>query len=47
MKNIRKGERFTSSNLICLRPASGKSASMWFKYLGKKSKRNYQAGKPI
>ena len=47
MKNIRKGERFTSSNLICLRPASGKSASLWFKYLGKKSKRNYQAGKPI
>lgn len=46
-RDVQKGERFNKNNLICLRPAIGKSSSLWFKYLGKRAKRNYLSGKPI
>ena len=46
-RNIRKGEKFNTNNLICLRPAIGKNSSLWFKYLGKKAKKKYSSGKPI
>ena len=40
--NINKGEFFSYKNLTTKRPGSGISAKEFFKYLGKKSKRNYR-----
>ncbi len=40
--NIKKGEKFTLKNLTCKRPGNGISANKYFKYLGKKAKRNYK-----
>ena len=47
-KEIKKGEKFNSSNMICLRPAKGKSPTNWLKYLDKKkAKKNYKIGELI
>lgn len=40
-KNIKKNQVFTIFNLTTKRPGTGKPASLFFKYLGKKSKKNY------
>lgn len=40
-KDIKRGEVFTKKNLTTKRPALGKSATLWKRYLGKKSKKNY------
>ena len=40
-KNIKKGELFSEKNLIALRPGTGTSISKWDKFIGKKSKKNY------
>lgn len=37
--DIIKGQKFDDSNMICLRPATGVSASYWDKFFNKKSKR--------
>jgi|688.fasta_scaffold10494_5 N,N'-diacetyllegionaminate synthase len=39
---IKKGERFSKSNLIPLRPNKGISANKFFQILGKKSKKTYK-----
>ena len=41
-KNISKGESFTLENLTLKRPATGVSSKFFFKYIGKKSKYNYE-----
>jgi N-acetylneuraminate synthase len=41
--NILKNERFTTANLTVKRPGTGISASQFFKYIGRISKRNYKA----
>ncbi len=46
-KNIKKGEKFSKYNLICLRPSLGISANNYFKLLGKKSKKNINKSDPI
>lgn len=43
-KKILKGQKFTEKNLITLRPQQGISSNKWFKFLNKKSKRNYLPG---
>jgi sialic acid synthase SpsE len=40
-KKIIKGELFTKKNLTTKRPGTGISASLYFKYLNKRSKKNY------
>jgi N,N'-diacetyllegionaminate synthase len=40
-KNIKKGDKFTSSNITCKRPGSGLSPMLIPKLLGKVSKKNY------
>jgi len=40
-KKIKKNEIFTLSNLTTKRPGTGKSASLFFKFIGKKSIKNY------
>ena len=40
-KKIKKGDLFTKYNLTAKRPGTGISANKYFKYLGKKSKKNY------
>ncbi len=46
-KNITKGQKFNKLNLICLRPSLGVSANLFFKLLGKKSKKNINKNEPI
>ena len=43
IKNIKKGEKFSKTNLDVLRPCIGLSASYFLKLLNKKAKKNYQA----
>ena len=43
IKNIKKGEKFSKTNLDVLRPCVGLSASYFLKLLNKKAKKNYQA----
>ena len=43
IKNIKKGEKFSKTNVDVLRPCVGLSASYFLKILNKKAKRNYQA----
>ena len=38
-KDIKKNERFTEKNLICLRPYLNKSSQNFFKLINKKSKK--------
>lgn len=40
-KIIKKGEKFTSKNLTVKRPGTGLNPNIYFKLIGKKSKRNY------
>ena len=40
-ENIKKGQIFTKKNLTTKRPGTGISANKYFKYLGKKSKKNF------
>jgi len=40
--NIKIGDLFSHKNLTCKRPGNGISAKNYFKYLGKKSKKNYK-----
>ena len=44
---IRKNEKLSKKNLICLRPAKGISAMDWKKVLGKKSLRELKPGKSL
>ncbi len=46
-KQIFKGEKFSTKNLITLRPQKGIPADKWFKILNKKSKKNYKIGELI
>jgi N-acetylneuraminate synthase len=41
--NILKNERFTAANLTVKRPGTGIPANLFFKYIGRRSKRNYKA----
>jgi N,N'-diacetyllegionaminate synthase len=41
-KNIKKGEVFSESNLLCKRPEGGISPIYWKEVVGKKSKRNFK-----
>ena len=46
-KNIKKGEKFSLDNLVCLRPGSGISPMKIDKVLGQKAKKNFLKGKLI
>ena len=46
-KIIKKGEIFSSENLITLRSPKGISAELWKSYIGRKSKRNYLKNEEI
>ena len=46
-KNIKKGEKFSLENICIKRPGVGKSPMMWYKLIGKKSKKNYKADELI
>ncbi len=39
---IIKGEKFTFKNLTCKRPGNGIPANKYFKFIGKKAKKNYE-----
>ena len=39
---IKKGEKFTKRNLTTKRPGNGVCSSYYFKYLNRKSKKNYK-----
>ena len=47
LKNIKKGEKFSLENICIKRPGVGKSPMMWYKLIGKKSKKNYKADELI
>ena len=47
VKKISKGEKFSIENIKKIRPGYGISPSNYEKLIGKKSKRNYNAGDPI
>lgn len=47
LKKIKKGEKFSKSNLICLRPGNGISPMQIEKIYGKKSNHNFFAGQLI
>lgn len=47
LKDIRKGERFSKKNLGSFRPTIGLPANMYFKILGKVSKKNIPKHSPI
>ena len=40
--SIKKGNIFSSKNLICLRPDTGISAIKWPKIIGKKASKNFK-----
>ena len=40
-QDIKKGEKFTAKNLTAKRPGTGISANQYFKYLGKKARKNF------
>ena len=46
-KNIFKGEKFSNKNLTCKRPGNGISPMLWNKFIGKKSKKNYNIDEQI
>ncbi len=47
VKDIKKGEKITTSNVDTLRPKIGLCSSNFFKILGRKSKKNIKSGSPI
>ena len=47
IKNIQKGEKFTSKNIKSIRPATGLNPTLFFKIINKKSKNNIKIGTPI
>ena len=47
VKNIKKGEKFTTKNLRCIRPGLGVNTKFYDKILKKKSFKNYKLGTPI
>lgn len=47
IKKIKKGDKFTISNLSVKRPGTGISPVFWDKLIGKKAKKNYQSDKLI
>jgi len=47
IKALKKGEKFTTENIRCLRPVKGLSSLYYEKLLGKKSKRNMKEFQPI
>lgn len=47
VKNIKKGENFTITNIKRIRPGYSLSANNWEYIIGKKSKKNYQVGSRI
>ena len=46
-KKIYKGEKFSNKNLTCKRPGNGISPMLWNKFIGKKSKKNYNIDEQI
>ena len=46
-QDIYKGQIFSENNMTLKRPAKGKSSKLWFKYLGKKAKKNYKTNQYI
>ena len=46
-KKIFKGEIFTENNLTTKRPGTGISPIFWYKYINKRSKRNYKVDQLI
>lgn len=46
-KDIKKGNKFTSDNIISLRPRVGICSSKYFKLINRKSKKNYLKNSPI
>ncbi len=46
-RNIKKGERFSEKNIICLRPFLTNSSKNFFSLINKKSKKNYNRGEII
>ena len=47
VKNIKKGEKFTSKNLKCIRPGFGVNTKFYEKILNNRSQKNYQFGTPF
>ena len=47
MKNIFEGEKFTKKNLTIKRPGNGISPVLFYKILGKTSKRNFKKNELI
>lgn len=47
VKNIRKGEKFSTTNIKRIRPGYSLSANKWSYIVGKKSKKNYTVGSRI
>ena len=41
-KQIKKGQKFTTSNLTAKRPENGICASKYFNFLGKRAVKNYK-----
>ena len=41
-EDIKKGDKFTEKNLTTKRPGTGISANQYFKYLGKKAKKDFK-----
>ncbi len=46
-KNIKKGEKFTEKNIICLRPFLTNSSMNYYELINKKSKKDYSDGEII
>lgn len=46
-KFIKKGEKFSEKNLICLRPDKGISAIYWKNMIGKKAIKNFKKNEKI
>ena len=47
VKNIKKGEKFTTSNLKVIRPGFGLEPKYYEKILGKLANKNLSVGKPF
>ena len=47
VKNIRKGEKFSTTNIKRIRPGYSLSANKWSYIIGKKSKKTYKVGSRI
>ena len=47
LKNIKKGEKFSQSNITTKRPGTGISPVEWYNVLGKKAVKNFKADELI